>query len=381
MPFLQGCAEFQQRHPKHVQYCSQPKKIAPEGSILFSVRAPVGKLNIADRGYIIGRGLAGISSTFVDQNYLEHYLKFEESKFRNASQGSTFEAINSIELTNWPINYPERKTEQTKIAEVLSTVDRAIEQTEALIAKQQRIKTGLMQDLLTKGIDEYGNLRSEATHKFKDSPLGRIPVEWNVTPAHLLCSAVIDCKNRTPPERSEGHPVIRTPNVRDGRFVYENLAFTDEKSFEIWTARGKPKVGDIVITREAPFGEACLIPSDMKGACLGQRMMMYQSEPSLLDNRYMVYAIYSESVQKRILELAGGSTVGHIRVGDVRSLPIPHPKDIKEQHRISSTLAGIDKQLEHQRKLHNKLLSVKTSLMQDLLTGKRRVTPLLENNN
>ena len=72
------------------------------------------------------------------------------------------------------------KLEQTKIAEILSTVDQAIEQTEALTAKQQRIKTGLMQDLLTRGIDENGNLRSEETHEFKDSPLGRIPVEWDV---------------------------------------------------------------------------------------------------------------------------------------------------------------------------------------------------------
>ena len=60
-------------------------------------------------------------------------------------------------------------------------MDRAIEQTEALIAKQQRIKTGLMQDLLTRGIDEHGNLRSESTHKFKDSPLGRDSVEWDVS--------------------------------------------------------------------------------------------------------------------------------------------------------------------------------------------------------
>ena len=58
-------------------------------------------------------------------------------------------------------------------------MDRAIEQTEALIAKQQRIKTGLMQDLLTRGIDEHDNIRSEQTHQFKDSPLGRIPMEWD----------------------------------------------------------------------------------------------------------------------------------------------------------------------------------------------------------
>ena len=72
------------------------------------------------------------------------------------------------------------KAEQTEIADILSTLDRAIEQTEALIAKQQRIKTGLMQDLLTRGIDENGNLRSEQTHQFQDSPLGRIPVNWRI---------------------------------------------------------------------------------------------------------------------------------------------------------------------------------------------------------
>ncbi len=62
---------------------------------------------------------------------------------------------------------------------MLTSIDPAIEQTNALIAKQQRIKTGLMQDLLTRGIDKEGNLRCERTHAFfKDSPLGRIPVEW-----------------------------------------------------------------------------------------------------------------------------------------------------------------------------------------------------------
>ncbi|MFN9025219.1 MAG: restriction endonuclease subunit S, partial [Akkermansiaceae bacterium] len=85
------------------------------------------------------------------------------------------------EYADEQISLPSSKPEQTKIAEILSTVDRAIDQTEALIAKQQRLKTGLMQDLLTRGIDEHGNLRSEQTHKFKDSPLGRIPVEWEFT--------------------------------------------------------------------------------------------------------------------------------------------------------------------------------------------------------
>ena len=190
LPFLQGCAEFQGRHPKHAIYCGHSKKIGCAGSILLSVRAPVGRLNVANRDYVIGRGLAALNGTRVTQDFLEHFLVFQEPRFRLASQGSTFEAINSSELKQWSILHPKDKAEQAKIAEVLSTVDRAIEQTEALIAKQQRIKTGLMQDLLTRGIDEHGNLRSEMTHKFKDSPLGRIPVEWEARDLQSLIANV-----------------------------------------------------------------------------------------------------------------------------------------------------------------------------------------------
>ena len=115
--------------------------------------------------------------------------------------------------------------EQAKIAEVLSTVDRAIEQTEALIAKQQRIKTGLMQDLLTRGIDERGNLRSEKTHEFKDSPLGRIPVEWE---SASLVAFVPSAEYGISTSLGEtGYPVLRMNNLLDGEAELTNLKFTD----------------------------------------------------------------------------------------------------------------------------------------------------------
>ena len=129
----------------------------------------------------------------------------------NASGSTRFGLpISVIEATRIPV---APKPEQTKIAAVLFTLDRAIEQTEALIAKQQRIKTGLMQDLLTRGIDEHGNLRSEKTHEFKDSPLGRIPVKWEVRRLATVAtvkygiSDAIDLENRT------GIPTISLPCV------------------------------------------------------------------------------------------------------------------------------------------------------------------------
>jgi type I restriction enzyme S subunit len=314
----------------------------------------------------------------VNREFLKSFIEFYLPELTKASHGSTMQHITRKELEKFSAQFPIDETEQEKIADVIAALDRAIEQTEALIAKQQRIKTGLMQDLLTKGVDAHGNIRSEAAHAFKDSPLGRIPVEWDVSPAEKLCEAVIDCKNRTPPEAPDGHSVIRTPNVRNGEFVWTDLTFTDSKSYEIWTARGRPRTGDVVITREAPFGEACIIPNQLYAPCLGQRMMMYQPDPRKIRADYLVAAIYSQRVQKRLLELAGGSTVGHIRVGDIRTLPIPHPVNVKEQESIASVLNGISDGLKDTSNNLGKIYALKRGLMHDLLTGNRRVTELLE---
>lgn len=76
LPFIQGCAEFTSRFPNPKLNCTQIKKVAPKSSILFSVRAPVGRMNIADKPYIIGRGLAAISATNIKQEFLEKYIEY-----------------------------------------------------------------------------------------------------------------------------------------------------------------------------------------------------------------------------------------------------------------------------------------------------------------
>jgi len=105
--------------------------------------------------------------------------------------------------------------------------------------------------------------------------------------------------------------------------------------------------------------------------------MMYQTNVHKLRPDYLVFVIYSERVQSRLLALAGGSTVGHIRVGDIRNLSIPHPISIEEQTQIALTLKGVTSTLKNLSTNKLKYESLKTALMQDLLTGKKRVTTLL----
>ena len=100
MPFLQGNAEFGDKHPSHIKFTTAPNKIVKENTILISVRAPVGDLNIADREYCIGRGLAGLYIENEDlRNYIYNFLKYAKHELEKNSTGSTFKAINKDVLS------------------------------------------------------------------------------------------------------------------------------------------------------------------------------------------------------------------------------------------------------------------------------------------
>ncbi|RLB60968.1 MAG: hypothetical protein DRH08_14555 [Deltaproteobacteria bacterium] len=155
--------------------------LLPAGSIVMSSRAPIGYVALPTIEFCTNQGCKTIKLKSAYHPEFTYYnVLFNIDKVKNLGEGTTFAEIPKSALSTVELSFPKSKHQQAKIAEILSTVDRAIEQTESLIAKQQRIKTGLMQDLLTRGIDENGNLRSEETHEFKDSPLGRILVEWEV---------------------------------------------------------------------------------------------------------------------------------------------------------------------------------------------------------
>ncbi len=287
--------------------------------------------------------------------------------------------FNSFRVPRLPL------TEQSKIAEVLSTVDRAIEQTEALIAKQQRIKTGLMQDLLTRGIDEHGNLRSEQTHKFKDSPLGRIPVEWEVRDIQSLL-ADVDPPMRSGPFGSallkeelveSGIPLLGIDNVFPERFAQDFRRFvTPRKAHQLRRYLVRP--GDLMITIMGTVGRCCVVPEDIGDALSSKHVWTI----SLDKSRYSPYVAclqinHSPWVLNHFAKDEQGGIMASIRSETLRStcLPVPPPDELEQ---IEACLRSICDDINRKERLLEKLSSLKTALMQDLLTGNRRVTALLE---
>lgn len=301
------------------------------------------------------------------------FYNLEHKDIQSFIVGGTRSKLNQSALRSITLTLPTSKLEQSKIAEILSTVDHAIEQTEALIAKQQRIKTGLIQDLLTCGIDEHGNLRSEETHEFKDSTLGRIPVDWEVKPLSAIIE-IIDCKHHTPAYIEDGIPIIRPRNIKDSGFDLSDLDYVTEKDYAMLTEKHEPTDGDIIFSRNASFG----IPVYVEGMgrfCIGQDVVVMRKKT--VDTRYVFFSLKSDKVVRQIMNVSGGSTFGRIDLGAIRELKIPVPKDECEQHKIAVRLLKCDKAIEIAAHNLIKFHSLKTGLMQDLLTGKKRVTDLM----
>jgi type I restriction enzyme S subunit len=184
LPFLQGCAEFGATHPDTNIYCAPPLRVAKSGSVLISVRAPVGTMNYADQDYCVGRGLGAFKAKpgLANTIFLKHAVELNSGYLHRRSQGSTFAAVSTTDVRSVPVPAFSPQV-QSRIASILSCIDTAIEKTEALIAKHQQIKAGLMHDLFTRGVLPNGQLRpprSEAPELYQDTALGWIPQDWQV---------------------------------------------------------------------------------------------------------------------------------------------------------------------------------------------------------
>jgi type I restriction enzyme S subunit len=349
--------------------------------ILLTIVGTIGRCYLmrgSEPRFSIQRSVAVIRPDGVRPEYLYHYLRSDkfQSNLKDFINASAQGGVYLGSLAKCIVQLPTSKPEQTKIAEVLSTVDQAIEQTEALIAKQQRIKTGLMQDLLTCGIDEQGNIRSEQTHKFKDSPLGRIPVEWDVELLDVLAI------------RGSGHtPNKRNPEYWNGGIKWVSLADsskldqvtieeTDKEISNIGLKNSSAVMhlkGTVILSRDAGVGKSAILGSNM---AVSQHFMAWHCKPTRLDNYYLYYWLQRD--KPKFEGIASGSTIVTIGLQFFKEYVIAAPREVSEQKQISKTFYNIDLSTKRYLVELKKLRRQKTALMQDLLTGRKRVTPLLK---
>ncbi|MEM4307649.1 MAG: restriction endonuclease subunit S [Thermoplasmata archaeon] len=318
----------------------------------------------------IGNGKIWISDNAI---YSESYdkskvylpLLFYLLKFKNLSKFATKSThpiitqsfLNSINLPLPPL--PEQKA----IAKVLSTVDEAIQKCNELIAKTERLKQGLMRELLTKGIG----------HKeFKDTEIGRIPKEWEVVNVRDVADVkggkrlpkghnLLDCPT--------SHPYLRVVDFMNMGVNINNLKYLSPKTYE-HIKRYTISCEDVYISIAGTIGLVGVIPPELDGANLTENAAKLCNLKNI-DKLFLAYVLNSIA-KPQINALIGKATQPKLALFRIEKIKFPLPP-LPEQQKIAEILSTIDKKLELERKRKEKLERIKKGLMNDLLTGKRRI--------
>lgn len=195
---------------------------------------------------------------------------------------------------------------------------------------------------------------------------------------------VIDCEHKTAPKvDSSDYYSIRTPDIKNGRLLYEQANRVSAETYELWTKRGIPEAGDIILAREAPVGEVGWIDKDHK-ICLGQRTVLIKIHSIEIDKKYLLYSFVSPKFKDYLNELSGGSVVAHLNMKDIRALEFSFPP-LPEQKAIASVLSSLDDKIDLLHRQNKTLEAMAEALfrqwfIEDEILAKVAVSELIEFN-
>ena len=322
------------------------------------------------------RAKQGNSQSFI-------YWSIAHKDIRRFIAGGTRTKLTQGELRRIEIGAPKLE-EQTLIAKILDTLDTTIRQTEALIEKLKQVKQGLLHDLLTRGIDANGQLRppqSEAPQLYKESPLGWIPRAWEV----LQLGSCADIASGVTLGRSLNSPVaielpyLRVANVQDGYLELREIKTVSILPSEL--NRFALKIGDVLMNEGGDFdklGRGAVWEGQIEPCLHQNHVFRVRCDDSKLLPAFL--AAYSSSVRgKSYFVQASKQTtnLASINSTQLKAFGITCPP-VAEQLLIAQRLSTLDKKMAVEQEVLEKLRQQKSGLMDDLLTGRVRVTPLLE---
>ena len=329
--------------------------VIPKGCVLVSTRAPVGYVAVLKEEGTFNQGCKGLVPKAPNETCSEfycYYLLKMKHRLQSLSGGSTFKELSKDMLERFHAPSPPLE-EQRGIAKVLFCVDLAIQKVDEAIAKAKRLKRGLMQTLLTKGIG----------HKeFKETPIGKIPKDWKVVRLKGISDLIM---GQSPPSSTYNKEGKGLP------FLQGKLEFGDVYPTPVIHCSSPLKIAetnDVLISVRAPVGDVNLTPYKL---CIGRGLAAIRFNAEIANHWFYFY--YLQRAKQRIESLGKGSTFKAITKDDLENLTVPLPP-LSEQQKIAEILHSVDSVLRLKKEKKNKLVRMKRRLMDLLLTGKVRVS-------
>lgn len=278
--------------------------------------------------------------------------------------------VTQTNLKNLIVVVPERVEEQRRIAEVLDTLDEVIQRTEALIAKLKQAKAGLLHDLLTRGLDENGELRDPNAHpeQFKETPLGRIPQVWSVgVLSELVPRAEYGISVSL--EDRRGIPVLRMNNLKDGEADLSDLKLSDSVDAHQLLLQE----GDVLFNRTNSIdhvGRTAIWRGQLEKASFASYLVRLVPYVIRLLPEYLNLWLNWPVTQVRIRRHATpGVHQVNINPTNLRKADIAFPGDIAEQQEIIKVVDSESEQIRLEESRLAKLYVLQKGLAQDILTG------------
>jgi len=281
-----------------------------------------------------------------------------------SSAGNIMPRASWGDLVGFPILYPPLP-EQKKIASILTSVDEVIENTQKQIDKLQDLKKATMNELLTKGIGHT---------EFKDSELGRIPKSWEVTKFGKVTERFYQGINTVADKvvyHSTGIPILQTKHITSGEITFAAIKYLDEETYLRYKDKFQPRHNDILLSNIGTIGKSVLVQKPSEYLIAWNIFLI--SVTSELEPRFAHLHLQKLDIENYYENLMTGNATKFVNKSNLSDILLTLPS-IAEQVEISNILDAIVSKIELQKQKLSQTQSLKKSLMQDLLTGKVRVT-------
>ncbi|OAO80763.1 restriction endonuclease subunit S [Anoxybacillus flavithermus] len=336
--------------------------LIPRGNVIVATRIALGRAFINEVDAAINQDLKALipNKRKITAEYLLYSILHKSNIIEKMGTGTTVKGIRLEQLKSLLIHVPPIK-EQKKIASILSTVDRAIEKTEAIIEQTEKVKKGLMQQLLTKGIGHT---------KFKKSEIGEIPEEWEVKSIDELVFVNPESLSNKTNEEYEFEYIDIGSVERTGK-IGETVRYQFKNSPS--RARRIVRTGDTIISTVRPYLRAFAFidnKHDQKVCSTGFAVLRPKEK---IDPVFLFQSILNDKFVEFLKSRMTGSNYPAVTATDIKEYKLGVPRDINEQTKIAKILAKYDEKLEIEEKSLEQLQTIKKGLMQVLLTGKVRV--------
>jgi type I restriction enzyme, S subunit len=357
----------------HKGLINSSAKMLPVGTILITSRATIGECAINTVPMTTNQGFQSLICSPENNNLFFLYaIKFNKSKLIRKSHGTTFLEINKNNIKTLKLIIPPIR-EQQKIASILLDIDKLIQKQDQIIEQTQRLKKGLLDRLLVKGIGHM---------KFKKTKSLEIPETWDVlTLGELRQKKMIyeiqdgnhgGLYPRRKDFSSNGRIFLTANSITDDGNVnrQSSLRLPEEYCKKLRIGFAKP--GDVLFTHNATVGRVAILHEELGDCILGTSVTYYRLNTDKMNRRYFAYSLQSPMFKKQLNQVMFQTTRSQVLISTQSKLSVTVPPK-EEQEQIGGIISRVDELLQETKYEKLKVVILKKGMMQKLLSGKIRV--------